>query len=128
GAARGPLPEAARAEVPEQPAEKRARAAYQKLIEQFADSLLSVDARFEAAEMYCEREDFDSAVKMLKEANDVEPRGDKLPSPELVDKIRIRLGACLAAKKDLDTALGYFDAVGNNPKSTLDDQSLYLNG
>ncbi|HJZ94076.1 MAG TPA: tetratricopeptide repeat protein [Gemmataceae bacterium] len=127
-AATVPLPDVARAEVPEQPAEKRARAAYQKLIEQFADSLLSVDARFEAAEMYCEREDFDSAVKMLKEANDVEPRGDKLPSPELVDKIRIRLGACLAAKKDLDAALGYFDAVGNNPKSPLVAQGLYRAG
>jgi len=123
-----PLPDVPRADVPEQPAEKRARSAYQKHIENFADSLLSIDARLEAAEMCCERNDVEPAIKLLKEANDLEPRGDKLPAPELVDKIRLRLGTCLVAKKDLDAAIGYFDAVGNNPKSPLVAQGLYRSG
>ena len=84
--------------------------------------------RLEMAEMFADREEFDPAIKLLKEANDVEPRGDKFPSPELVDKIRIRLGGCLAAKKDLDGALGYFEAVANNPKSPLVAQGLYRAG
>ncbi len=123
-----PPPGIARAEVPLQPNEQRARTAYQNQIGNFTDSLLSVDARFELAEMLTDRDEFDPAIKMLKEANDVEPRGDKLPTPELIDRIRIRLGAALAAKKDYDAALGYFDAVGNNPKSPLVAQGLYRSG
>ncbi|HEX3148844.1 MAG TPA: tetratricopeptide repeat protein [Gemmataceae bacterium] len=123
-----PLPEIGRGEMPVQPYEQRARAAYQNLIANFNDSLLSIDARFELAEMFAERDEFDPAIKLLKEANDVEPRGDKLPLPELVDKIRIRLGTCLAAKKDLDGALGYFEAVAGNPKSPLVAQGLYRAG
>ena len=123
-----PLPEVARAEVPVQPSEQKARVAYQNQIANVADSLLSVDARLELAELLAERDEFDPAIKLLKEANDVEPKGDKLPSAELVDKIRIRLGACLTAKKDFDSALGYFDAVGNNPKSPLVAQGLYRAG
>ena len=45
-----------------------------------------------------------------------------------MDKIRIRLGTCLAAKKDLDGALGYFEAVAGNPKSPLVAQGLYRAG
>jgi TolA-binding protein len=123
-----PLPEIARSEVPVQPAEQKARAAYQKQIADFNDTLLSVDARFELAELFAERDECDPAIKLLKEANDVEPRGDKLPSPELMDKIRIRLGTCLAAKKDLDAALAQFEAVAGNPKSPLVAQGLYRAG
>jgi tetratricopeptide (TPR) repeat protein len=123
-----PLPEIARSEVPVQPSEQKARAAYQKQIAEFNDTLLSVDARFELAELSAERDDYDPAIKLLKEANDVEPRGDKLPSPELMDKIRIRLGTCLAAKKDLDAALAQFEAVAGNPKSPLVAQALYRAG
>jgi TolA-binding protein len=123
-----PIPDVRRAEVPEQPAEKKARAAYQKLIDNFADTLISVDARFEAAEMCCDRDDFDTAIKLLKEANDVEPRGDKLPTAELMDRIRLRLGVCLMVKGDHSAALGYFDAVANNPKSPLVAHGLYRAG
>jgi tetratricopeptide (TPR) repeat protein len=123
-----PLPEVDRKEVPVQPAEQRARAAYQKQIAEFSDSLLSIDARFELAELFADHDEFDPAIKLLKEANDVEPRGDKLPSAELMDKIRIRLGTCLAAKKDLDGALGQFEAVAGNAKSPLVAQGLYRSG
>lgn len=122
------LPEVPRAQVPLQPTEKRAREVYAVHIANFSDSLLSIDSRFELSELLSEREEHDAAIKLLKDANDVEPRGDKLPTAELVDRIRIRLGACLVAKKDLDAALGYFDAVGNNPKSPLMAQGIYRAG
>ena len=111
-----------------QPSEQRARGAYQSQIANFNDTLLSVDARFELAELFAERDELDPAIKLLKEANDVEPRGDKLPSAEMMDRIRIRLGCCLAAKKEFDAALGYFDAVADNPKSPLVAQGLYRAG
>jgi cellulose synthase operon protein C len=119
------LPEIRRAEVPVQPAEQRARTAYESHIKNFNDSLLSIDSRFELAELYAERNEYDPAIKHLKEANDLEPKGDKLPTPELIDKIRIRLGTCLFAKNEFDPALGYFEAVANNPKSPLVAHGLY---
>ncbi|MBO0697367.1 MAG: tetratricopeptide repeat protein, partial [Zavarzinella sp.] len=123
-----PLPDVPRSAVPIQPSERKARAAYQKQIDNFSDTLLSVDARFELAELFAEHGENDAATKLLKDANDLEPRGDKLPSPEMMDKIRIRLGACQAAKKDWDAALGYFEAVANNPKSPLVAHGLYRAG
>lgn len=123
-----PLPEVARTDIPVQNSEAKARNAYQLLINNFGDTLLSVDARYELAEMLAERDEYDTAIKLLKDANDVEPRGDKLPTAELLDKIRLRLGTCLAAKKELDAALGYFDAVANNPKSPLVGQGMYRAG
>jgi tetratricopeptide (TPR) repeat protein len=124
-----PLPDVARGEVPVQPSEQKARGAYQNHLHEFSDTLLSVDSRFELAELFAERDENDAAIKLLKEANDVEPRGDKLPSAELMDRIRIRLGCCLAAKKEtLDGALGYFEAVAGNPKSPLVAHGLYRAG
>jgi tetratricopeptide (TPR) repeat protein len=123
-----PLPDVPRSAVPVQPSELKARAAYQRQIDNFNDTLLSVDARFELAELLAEHDEHDAAMKLLKDANDLEPRGDKLPSAEMMDKIRIRLGACQAAKKEWDAALGYFEAVANNPKSPLVAQGLYRAG
>ena len=123
-----PLPEVERREIPISPSEQKARALHQAHIAAFADSLLSIDSRYELAELFADRDENDPAIKLLKEANDVEPRGDKLPSPELMDRIRIRVGTCLAAKKELDAALGYFEAVGNNPKSPLVAQGMYRAG
>ncbi len=127
-AATVPPPEIGRLEIPIQPAEQRARGLYQRHIEQFNDSLLSIDSRYELAELFAERDENDAAIKLLKEANDVEPRGDKLPSPELIDRVRIRLGVCLAAKKEWDAALGHFEAVAGNPKSPLVAQGMYRAG
>jgi cellulose synthase operon protein C len=123
-----PLPEIARSQVPIQPSEQKARGAYLNHLHDFGDTLLSVDARFELAELHSERDEHDAAIKLLKEANDLEPRGDKLPSAEMMDRIRIRLGCCLAAKKDHDAAIGYFEAVAGNVKSPLVAQGLYRAG
>lgn len=123
-----PLPTIARAEVPVQPSEAKARTTYQNHINNFSDTLLSVDTRYELSELFAERAEYDPAIKLLKDANDVEPRGDKLPTAEMMDKIRLRLGVCLAAKKELDPALGYFEAVANNPKSPFVAQGMYRAG
>ena len=122
-----PLPEVPRASIPVQPAEDRAKAAYRRLIESFSDVLLGVEGRFELAEMLAERNDLDGAIKLLAEAIDKEP-ADKQPSAELMDKVRIRLGACLAAKKDYERALEKFEAVAGNPKSPLAAQGQYRAG
>ena len=61
--------------------------------------------------MLAGRGERDAAVKMLNETLDAEP------SPELTDKVRIRLGACLAAKGDAKGAMVQFDVVAKNTKS-----------
>src|SRR5438093_299798 len=65
------------AKIPLQPAEKQARALYKRLIDQFGDVPLSVDARFELAELHAERGENDVALSLLNEAL------DKEPAPEL---------------------------------------------
>lgn len=127
-APQAPLPNLTRSEIPMQPSEQKARGAYQNQLREFSDTLLSVDTRFELAELFAERDEHDAAIKLLKEANDVEPRGDKLPTAEMLDRIRIRLGCCLAAKKDYVAAIGYFETVAGNPKSLLVSQGLYRAG
>ncbi len=115
-------PEVKPGEVPVQPAEKKAHVHYQALVEGFPDLPLATDARFELAEMYAGRADFDAALKLLAEGL------DKEPSPELTDKIRLRLGECLAVKGDFDKALAQFDAVAQNPKGPLAGQARYRAG
>jgi TolA-binding protein len=46
----------------------------------------------------------------------------------LTDKIRLRLAAALAAKKDIKAALAQFDAVASNPKSPQAAQAQYRAG
>ncbi|MBP3959136.1 tetratricopeptide repeat protein [Gemmata sp. G18] len=97
--------------------------AYTKLLEQFGDLSLAVEARLELAELVSEKKP-DDAIKLLKEAIDKEPT-DKPTSPETIDRIRIRLGAALFEKKDYPAAQGQFDAVGNNDKSPHRAHGLY---
>lgn len=123
-----PLPEIDRALVALQPSEGKARNSYQILIGSFPDILVSVEARFELAEMLAERSEFDPAIKLLQEALDKEPADNKSPSPELIDKIRIRLGSCFVAKKMHKEALDKFAVVADNPKSPLVAQGLYRAG
>jgi TolA-binding protein len=117
-----PMPEVSLSEIPLQPSEQKARAAYQTLIQSFADAPLAVDARFELAELHGERNEHDTAIKMLRETL------DKEPPPELAEKVRLRLGAALAAKGDHKAALTQFTAVSNNPKSPLAGQAYYRAG
>ncbi len=117
-----PMPDVPLADVPLQPFEQKARGDYAGLIGSFADLPLAGDARFELAELYADRNDQDTAIKMLREALDKEPLA------ELTDKIRIRLGTCLAAKGDNKAALGQFSAVYGNAKSPYAGQAYYRAG
>jgi TolA-binding protein len=115
-------PEVSPADVPPQPSEQKARADYRALIESFPDLPLAGDARFELAELHADRNDHDTAVKMLRDSL------DKEPPPELTDKVRLRLGAYLATKGDNKTALGQFAAIYANAKSPYAGQAYYRAG
>jgi TolA-binding protein len=117
-----PMPEVPLADVPLQPSEQKARGDYRALIDSFADLALAGDARFELAELHADRNDQDAAIKLLREAI------DKEPPAELTDKVRVRLGACLAAKGDNKAALGQFSAVYANAKSPYAGQAYYRAG
>jgi TolA-binding protein len=117
-----PAPDVPPADVPPQPSEQKARANYAALITSLPDLPLAGDARFELAELHAERNDHDTAIKLLREAL------DKEPPPELTDKVRLRLGACLAAKGDSKAALGQFAAVYGNAKSPHAGQAYYRAG
>jgi cellulose synthase operon protein C len=117
-----PLPVVPMADVPLQPAEQKARSDYRALIDSFPDLSLTGDARFELAELHADRNDHDTAIKMLRETLDKEPPAD------LTDKIRVRLGACLVAKGDNKAALGQFAAVYANAKSPYAGQAYYRAG
>ncbi|HLW66811.1 MAG TPA: tetratricopeptide repeat protein, partial [Gemmataceae bacterium] len=116
-----PLPEIARSAIPLQPSEDRARNVYRTLIKSFEELPLTLDARFELAELLAEHAEFDPAVAILKEAL------DKEPAQELTDRIRLRLGDCLLAKKDFKAALAQFDAV-SDAKSPSFPQANYRAG
>src|SRR5438067_1001349 len=84
------------------PSEKQAHAVYLTLINDFADAPLATDARFELAELYGQRHDYDAAIKLLNDGL------DKEPPPDLTEKIRLRLGICHAAKGNHKAALAQF--------------------
>jgi len=120
-----PMPEIPLSAVPVQPGEQRTQQAYRTLIVEYPETLLSIEARFEQAELQAERGQHDAACKLLRTALDVEPNDNKIPSTELLDRIRIRLGACLMAKKEPKEALEKLLVVADNPKSTLVAQGQY---
>jgi cellulose synthase operon protein C len=99
--------------IPLQPAEKAARAEYKALIDQVGDAPLSIDARFELAEMLAQRDEQAPALVLLSDAL------DKEPPAELTEKIRLRIGSIQGAKGNVKAALAQFDAVAANPKSPL---------
>jgi TolA-binding protein len=113
------IPETPLTKIPVQPAEPKARAAYQALLNDFPDLPLATDARLELAELHAQRDEHDPAIKLLVEALDREP-------PEaLTEKIRLRLGASQAAKGNTKAALAQLNAVAQNPKSPLAGQAHY---
>ncbi len=99
-------------------------AAYTKLIAEFPNLSLAVEARLELAELLADAAKHDDAAKLLKEALDAEPT-DKSPPPDTTDRIRVRYGAALFAKKDVAGALAQFDAVAGNEKSAQRGVALY---
>ncbi len=114
-----PMPVVPLTAVPVQPSETQARAEYLALIAAFPDLAINADARFELAELLSERGEHDAAVKQLQEAL------DKEPSPELTDKVRVRLGAALLAKGEAKKALDQLMPIANNPKSAMCAQAVY---
>lgn len=105
-----PIP---RAKVPVQPAEKKSFDLYGTLVGEFGELPIATEARFELAELHARRGGHEPALKLLNEVL------DKEPSPELTEKVRLRMGAVHAARGDLKAALAQFDAVAANPKSSL---------
>jgi TolA-binding protein len=105
-----------------QPSEEKARTTYKTLIADFPDLPLTTEARFELAELYAQHDQNEQAIKLLTEGL------DKEPAAALADKMRLRLGAALAARGDLKAALGQFEAVAQNPKSPLAPQAQYRAG
>lgn len=84
-------PEVELKDVPRQPAEAEVRKVYRELIKAFPEANVNVDARFELAEVLTARQEHAEAVKLLQGALE----GEKEPSPELADRIRVALGAGL---------------------------------
>lgn len=85
------VPDVALSEVPVQPAETQARQAYEALIKAFPELAINADARLELSELLAARDGHAEAVKLLQGALEAE----KEPSQELMDRIKVRLGACL---------------------------------
>ncbi len=98
--------------------------AYTKLIAEFPNLALAVEARLELGELLADANKPDDAAKLLKDALDAEPT-DKAITPDTTDRIRICYGAALFAKKDLPGALAQFDAVAGNEKSAQRGVALY---
>jgi len=121
-AAKYPPPQVQLVQIPVQPAEKKARDHYAALIAAFPDAPLTIDARFELAEHFAQRNENDPAIKLLVDGLDLEP------GPEVTEKIRVCLGAAHAAKGDIKSALSQFDVVAQNPKSALQGQAHYRAG
>jgi TolA-binding protein len=117
-----PAPEVPLAKVPEQPAEKQAQTCYQTLIADFPESPLNADALFELAELQSLRGRHEPAIKLLKDAL------DKEPSPELTDKVRVRLGDCLLLKGDFKAAVAQLEPVAKNEKSPMSGPARYRLG
>ncbi|HVL12342.1 MAG TPA: tetratricopeptide repeat protein, partial [Gemmata sp.] len=98
--------------------------AYAKLLAEFPDLALAVEARLELAELIADAGKPDDAIQLLKEAIDKEPT-DRQPPQETLERVRVRLGAALFDKKDYAAAQGQFDAVAANEKSPHRGQGLY---
>jgi TolA-binding protein len=116
------LPEIPLDKLPLQPSEKRARDLYKRLIDQVGDANIATEARFELAEMLAHRNENDPAIVLLNEVL------DKEPSPDMTEKVRLRLGTIHAAKGNIKGALQQFDAVASNPKSPLFGWAHYRAG
>jgi tetratricopeptide (TPR) repeat protein len=105
-----------------QPAEQKARASYQILVNEFGDLPLTNHAKLELAEMLSNREEWAPAIQLLTEALE-----NDLPQ-ELNDQIRLRLGMCKLFKGEPQEGLKQFQAVADSPKSALTAQGHYYAG
>jgi tetratricopeptide (TPR) repeat protein len=107
----GEPPEVLQAQVPLQPAEKKARALYQRLFTDYPDLEWAHYARLELGELYADRGDPVTAGKLFNEALDKEPPAD------ITDKLRLRLGASHQARGDGRSALQQYETITRNADS-----------
>jgi cellulose synthase operon protein C len=117
-----PPPEIPHPKVELQPSEKKTRALYQTLLEAFPDLPLANQVRLELAEQHANRDEFPVAIKLLKEALDKEP-----PAQE-AERLRMRLGVCLAKQGDTKGALTQFETIARNAESGFAPHAHYLAG
>ena len=89
---------------------------YAKLVAEFPDPVLAVEARLELAEYLADQGKTAEAVKLLRDALDKEPADGPTPA-DTADRVRLRLGAVLFATGKQDEAKAQFEAVAGNPKS-----------
>jgi cellulose synthase operon protein C len=108
-------------DVPQQPAEKKALAAYEGLIAAQPELLpLAAQARLELAETRIQRgEPPAAAVTLLKQALDLEP------APDLSARIGLRLADCLFTAGDAVGGLRQLDRVGSLSDTPLAPVARY---
>lgn len=97
---------------------------YTKVIAEFPDTVLAVDARLELAEHLTDAGKPAEGVKLLRETLDKEP-ADGAPSADTADRLRLRLGAALFAAKETDAAKAQFETVAGNAKSPHRAAAVY---
>ena len=91
-----------------QPSQKKSIESYAALIAAASDAPLALLSRLEQAEIYAARGQHDGAIPLLAEAIDLEPE------QPLIDRIHLRLGACLLDKGDTKAAIEQFAPVTQN--------------
>ncbi len=115
-------PEIAITQVPVQPSETAIRESLTALIDAAPEAPLAQHARLELAEVLAQRDEHDAAIPLLVDAIDLEP------PVELEERLRLRLGTCLLAKKDADAAYEQFAPVAANDKSPNSPEARYRAG
>ena len=121
------LPEIDRSKIPRTKSEIKALDCYARLIEEYPETSLAVDARFETGEWQADRGEHAEAVKSLRAALDAEPNDKPVP-PDTIERIRLRLGASLFQMKEYKAAASLFEANLSNAKSPYYPQSVYRAG
>ena len=111
-------PDVPLASVPIQPSEKAARDSYAALIAAGRTAAgrehpLAVRAKFELAELLAQRGENDAALEQLAAAL------DSGPPLELAERIRLRIAACLTAKKEWKAAVAQVQPILKNAQSAL---------
>ncbi len=104
-------PEIPLSDVPVQPAEELVAGQYAKLLAAAPDEPLVNQARFELAELHALRTHYDAALTLLADCL------ERNPSPDMAERIRLRLASCLLAMGDAKSALVQLQAVARNPRT-----------
>lgn len=101
--------------------------AYTRLIAEFPQYALTVEARLEWSELLAEAGKLDDAIQQLRAALDVETTDRPVP-PDTTERLRLRLGAVLFDKREYAAAQNQWDAVAAQEKSPYRPIALYRSG